>query len=420
MKGVKIAGIGIALPRRVLTNEDLARILLERRDNLLKSGVKMTPEQMAEYETSDEWILSRVGVRERRIAEDHECTSDYAARAAAEAWTDAYGDGLEIPDFLYMATVSPDYFTTPPTNVAAHRKLAIPVFSKLSGKPIMRNFKGRDITQACTSFLVALDDADSLIRSGKAERGWVVGADLMFRVISRNRRSPFVILGDAGGSFAVEATVEEKSWFGPRAFFSGVDGGPGGEFERMIINRAGGSAVPIKPEHLDPLVDAHLMMMDGRAVYENIVPRVANEIMPGALVNAGLSWFDIEVLILHQANLRMTEAIIKRIVKANEGLAVAMVSRDYTALELIVKEWILPRGMKDQTEAKHIIICYNNIERFGNPTSASIPLSVYEACELGIIVPSKRVMLAAYGGGFSWCSVIIEWGGRDLPQFQKK
>jgi len=415
MNGVKIAGIGVALPKRIVTNDNIVGILLDKRQKVLDSGIKLTPKQMEEYVTSDEWIKARSGINERRFAEKSETTSDYAAKAGHDAWTDAYGDGLELPDFLLVATVSPDHITTPTTSVIAHRKMGIPVHLRdKNSKTSLRRFIARDITQACSSFMVALEDGYSLISSGECKRGIVDGADLMTRVTSWNRRSPFVILADAGAAIALEAVPEKESWFVPNAFFAGINGGPDGEYERLIMNRAGGAALPTIIEHLDPRVDEHMMFMNGNEVFRKIVRMVADKIIPAALEHAGLVLKDIDVLILHPANLRMIEAIVERLLKANPEIAIRMATR-----EDVTGELVLAKGESAPRSGAHTIVCYTNIDHFGNTTSPSIPLSIFEAREFGVIKPGKRVMPVAYGGGFSWCSAIIEWGGRNHPAFQK-
>jgi len=414
MNGVKIAGIGIALPKRIVTNDDIVEILLVQRQKVLDSGIELTPKQMEEYVTSDEWIVVRSGIHERRFAEKSETTSDYAAKAGHGAWTDAYGDGLEIPEFLLVATVSPDHFTTPATSVITHRKMGIPVHLRdKSGKRSLRRFIARDITQACSSLMMALEDGFSLIRSGECQCGLVVGADLMTRVMSWNRRSPFVILADAGAALVLEAVPEKESWFVPNAFFAGINGGPDGEHEKLIMNRAGGAALPATIEHLDPRVDEHMMFMNGNEVFRKIVRIVANEIIPAALAHASLTLKDIDVLILHPANLRMIEAIVERLLKANSEITIRMATR-----EDVTGKLVLAKGESAPRSGAHTIVCYTNIDHFGNTTSPSIPLSVYEAREFGIIQPGKRVMTVAYGGGFSWASAIIEWGGRNHSAFQ--
>lgn len=410
LTGVKIAGLGIALPETIVSNDEIRRILAGRRDQVLARGIKLSEAQSAEFETDDAWIVERVGIRERRFAKLAETTSDYAAMASHQCWTDAYGDGLAVPDFLILGTVSPDHFTTPATSVITHRKMGVPVYRGGPAGGALRNFIARDVTQACCSFMFAFQDGFSLVRNSLCQRGIVCGADLMSRVMSWNRRSPFVILADAAGSLALERVPLEQSWFGPNAFFTGVNGGPGGEYEDLIKTMAGGAFRPTRSEDLDPLVDRQMMVMEGNEVFKVIVRMVSNEIIPGALDHAGLSLKQIDVLIMHQANLRMIEAIISRLLKSkDEGMAIRLAtSRDPEG------ELVLPKGVKSLTPKHHVIVCYNNIDHFGNTTSASIPLCLHEARELGIIKPGKRVMAVAFGGGFSWASAIIEWGGRDL------
>ncbi len=413
MKGVKIAGIGIELPARSYSNDDVAQMLIEQRDlviaQLKTNGEdELTPEQLEQYETSNEWIGPRVGVFKRPFAETHETTSGYAAAASHNAWDDAYGDGFEEPGFSLLCTVSPDHFTTPATNVVTARKMRLGYERFTHGKETrrLRNFISADITQACSSFGEGMIFGNALIRSGMTDRGLVVGADIMSRTVSKNRRSPFIILGDGAGAVVLESCTVEQSWFQPSRFFAGVNGGKDGEYERAIINLAGGSEKPLTLEDLDPRVDAHLMLMDGNFVYRTIVPFVGNRVIPNALEYAQLSLHDIDVLILHQANQRMTEAVVDRLHKQFLDCVIWIANQNN------VKE-ILERIPNESAE-KHHIICYCTIDHTGNLTSASIPVSLHEAREYGVIIPGKRVQAVVFGGGYSWVSIIIDWGGAHL------
>lgn len=225
----------------------------------------------------------------------------------------------------------------------------------------------------------------------------MVGADVMSRVISINRRSPFIILGDGAGAFVLEQTSEANTWFPSGCFLHGVNGGPDGAYENLIKNVAGGAAHPTTIQDLDPRVDNHLMMMAGREVYEIIVPLVANELIPSACQRAGLQLEEIDVFILHQANLRMIEGVVKRLKKMYPLIDFRYAAQDE------------PQTI-DWASEKHVIWIYNSIDHIGNATSASIPIGLYEARERGIITAGKRVLCLAFGGGFSFGSAVINWG----------
>lgn len=403
MHGVRIAGLGIALPPRIVTNDDIAKMYLEERERVLASGIALTDAEREAYETSHEWILSRTGIVERRFAEPNETTSDYAKRAAEEAWTDAYGDGLELPEFFILGTVSPDHPQTPPTSEVALRKMHFPPYRNgLAGKQL-RSCVTMDVSYACTTPMAALSVGCALIQSGAYKRGIVALADIMSSTTGRHHRarSPFVILGDAGAAYVLEACNLEQSWFRNPPVFMGGDGGADGVYENRIKTLAGGSAVPILTEHLDPRRDDHLMFMDGRAVFEDIVPLVNDRLVPDALEFFGQSINDVDVIIPHQANKRMSEAVAKRLAKQYADVEFRMATRD------------CPEGIpigKGGGQRTHTIIWYDNIDHFGNTTSPATALCVYEARQLGIIKPGTRVFQIAFGGGYSWGGLVFTWG----------
>ncbi|MEK7639770.1 MAG: ketoacyl-ACP synthase III [Patescibacteria group bacterium] len=402
MQGVRIAGLGIALPKRIVTNDDIARMYLEERECVLASGIMLTDAEREVYETSDEWILSRTGIKERRFAEPGETTSDYAMRAAHEAWTDAYGDGLELPEFFILGTVSPDHPQTPPTSAVALRKMHFPPYRNgLAGKRL-RNCITMDVSYACTTPMAALSVGCALIQSGTCKRGIVALADIMSSTTGRHHRarSPFAILGDAGAAYALEACAPEHSWFKNPPVFMGGDGGIDGVNENRIKTLAGGSAVPLLAEHLDPRRDDHLMFMDGRTVFEDIVPHVNDRLVPDALEFFGLTIEDVDVITPHQANKRMSEAVVKRLAKQYPHVEFRMATRD------------CPEGIpfgKSTVQKTHTIIWYDNIDHFGNTTSPATALCTYEARELELIKPGTRIMQIAFGGGYSWGSTYFTW-----------
>ncbi|MEK7570121.1 MAG: ketoacyl-ACP synthase III [Patescibacteria group bacterium] len=405
MQGVRIAGMGSVLPDWCVTNDGLVQLLVDERERLRVQGIVVPADQEKEFETSDDWIRERTGVQQRYFCppDNSVATSDLAVQAAHDAWTDAYGEAAGIfPEFIIVATVSPDHNTTPPTSVIVHRKMSVPKALKLMGahnddqEKIWPCFLA-DVTLACTSFMVALEYGCMLVETGRCTRGLVIGADRMSSVMSRHRRSPFIILGDGASAFALEATHPEVSQFRPQECLGAGDGGPSGMYEKLIVNQAGGSAQPLQPGDTDPLVDAHLMRMDGKKVFEIVSPLVPKTIIPAILEKAGLTLADINVIILHQANQRITDNIAKSLQKEHPEVEVRVVT--LANLEG-ASPFATPNG-------KPIVWVFCNIERYGNMTSASVPTAFHEARDAGLIRAGAVVLVAAYGGGLSWAARIV-------------
>lgn len=399
MYGVRIAGLGTAIPNWLVTNQTLAQLLRYEREHLRALKVDVPAEMEKEFETNDEWIQSRTGIRQRYFCprDNSVVTSDLAVEAAGNAWTDAYGEALDIfPEFIIVATVSPDHFTTPPTSVIVHRKMGVP--KTMGGKvwPCVLS----DVTLACTSFMVALQYGCMLIETGRCQRGLIIGADRMSTTMSWQRRSPFVILGDGAGAVVLERTTAEQSFIQPSHWIVAGDGGKDGEYENLIKNWAGGAAQPLRPEHLQPLVEAHLMAMDGNPVFQTVGPLVSKTIIPAMFERTGLALEDIDVLVLHQANQRITDFVAKGLQKSNPKTDIRIVTLDH------------PEGVSvsPKSAGKRIVRVFCNIERYGNMTSASVPTVLAEAREARVIVPGSRVLTTAFGGGLSWCATLITWG----------
>lgn len=404
MQGVRIAGVGIDLPPRIVTNDDLAKAYLEARQRVLDAGYELTAEQREAYETNDEWIQSRTGIKTRRFAEAHETTSDYAQRAAHAAWTDAYGEGVEyLPDFVLIGTVLGDHKTTPPTVVVTTRKMGLPAYVKRSGELHLRNCGMADIAFACSTPIAALNIALSFIQSENYKRGILILADLMSRTTGQHDRgrSPRVILGDAAAAYVLEACEASASWFHSPPVFMGGDGGVNGCNEDKIKTLADGAAVPLEAQHMDPRRDDHLMFMDGKAVLKDIVPLVANLLIPDMLEFFHASIEDINIIIPHQANSRMSVGVLERIAKR------------YPHVDFRLATYDNPRGVsvgQGSAPKTHTILWYDNIDHFGNTTSPATALCTYEARELGLIQPGTCIMQIAFGGGYSWGGLVFTWG----------
>lgn len=415
MYGVGIVGMGMSVPDEVVTNGGIRQMLLARRERLLASGATLTSAQMTEFETDDPWIVERTGIHERRFAPSDKTTSDYLAQAAEDAWKDAYGAGPEIPEFFEVATVSPDFVRTPSTAVCVHRKMGIPVYEGSGDNRKLRRFFSADSSQACSSFVVgAFRYAWSNIASGLCVRGIAGGGDIMSRTSNPYKRTPYVILADGGGAVALERTAREKTWIPPEALYAGVNGGHDGALERIIMVRSGGMVTPTAMHHLDPMCDDQWIVMDGRKVYTLICPLIANEVIPAASCQAGIPLQRVDVLILHQANQRITEWICRLLMESDPMISIRIAT------------WDCPEGVpiypKNETGPRtgcHEIICYTNIDRYGNTTSASVPMAMYEARKLGIIHDGAMVLVVGKGGGLSWGTVFIYWGGMDHPAFKK-
>ena len=396
MYGAQIVGLGVALPGtnvpgRIVTNNELATELLARRDDLLRRGLLRSPGQWAalpaarhkrykerweQFETSDAWIFDHTGIRERRFADLGVATSDLAAVAGRMAMLVA-GWSPEDVDCVIVATVLGDYQTTPPTVAIVQQKLGIPS----SDENGTREIEGFDLSCACSSLGKALKMGYALIRSGMARRVLVIGADVMSRTVNRFSRSPYAILGDAGGAIALKAVESgQDAFLGPQGFLSGLDG----SLAELIITRFGGTQSPIETSTVivDPFHQGHRMLMIGPEVKKRAERLLLGFLdQPGiirqALARANTRLDAVNFLALHQANERINEPVVKKLKKREEDPF---------------------RG-----------IAYANIERFGNTTSASIPLVLYDAWQEGVLTPGDLVFQLVFGGGFSWATASYHW-----------
>jgi 3-oxoacyl-[acyl-carrier-protein] synthase-3 len=303
------------------------------------------------------WIVERTGIRERRVADPSIATSDLAAEAVRRA-IDSSGVRPDAVEFVIVATVTPDYLASPPTASLVQVKAGLPSVSAL------------DVSAACTSFVKALEHGYTLIRSGCAKAGVVVGADIMTRIANHNDRATLPLFGDAASAFVLEATSLEYDEFGPRNFYSGSDG----TFASLIEIPAGGSRRPLTVHDItDPFVPGYVLRMNGREMFKVVVPRLAHHIIPDALKKAGVaSLGEVDAIVFHQANLRMIEAVQGKL--------------NYRGIVPI------------------------NIDRFANTTSASIPLCFAEALESGKIKEGMRVLFVAFGGGLTWATALMRVG----------
>lgn len=326
MKHAAIIGLGSYLPKRIVTNQDWEKMV----------------------DTTDEWITSRSGIKERHFAAAEQASSDLAVEAAKKAIRDAKIDKNEI-DLIIVATITPDN---------AFPSTANWVQKKLGLQPI----PSFDVSAACSGFLYGLILADSMIKAGTARTILVVGVEIMTKIMDWKDRSTCVLFGDGAGAAVLRATDEEK---GILSTYWGADGNLGD----LLILPAGGSAMPATHETVDQKL--HTLRMKGNEVFKHAVLRM-QEAAINAIQRARLTSDDIDLFIPHQANIRIIKAAIKR--------------------------------AKIPTE-KTII----NIDKIANVSAATIPIALDQAKKEGRIKPGSNVLLSAFGAGFTWAGIVIRF-----------
>jgi 3-oxoacyl-[acyl-carrier-protein] synthase III len=331
MRNARITGIGHYLPERVITNFDLEKIM----------------------DTSNEWIVARTGIRTRRWVQDGDTLSGLAHNAAIKA-LDMSGKTAEDIQFILFASMASDH-VFPGGGCYLQEKLGIP------GVPAM------DIRNACSGFLYGLSVADQFIKTGKYDTVLLVGAEIQSTSLdlTTRGRDVSVIFGDGAGAAIITSTDESDK--GILTTHLHADGRYANKLwtDAPSVN----DNPPLTKELLG--TDRIFPKMEGRFVFKHAVekfPEVINE----ALQTTGYGIHDLDLLIPHQANLRITEAIADQLQIAKEKV-------------------------------------FSNIERYGNTTAASIPIAISEAAELGLIKKNSLVCLASFGSGFTWASAIVRW-----------
>lgn len=348
----KIAGIGHYVPEKVVSNHELSQYM----------------------DTSDEWIRERTGIESRRYAEKHhETTATMGAKAARIALERA-GIGADEVDFIIFATLSPDYYF-PGCGVLLQRELGV------TG----REAGALDIRNQCSGFVYGLSIADQFIRSGMYKNILLVGSEMhsMGLDFSDEGRAVTVIFGDGAGAVVLQPT--EDAHQGVLTTCLHADGTHAEEL--AMINPGSHSGFHLGTEQFgypDPavpggtfvtqtMVDKNLLSpnMSGQLVFKTAVVKFPEVIME-ALGKTGLTTDDIDLLIPHQANLRISQFVQKTLRLPDEKV-------------------------------------FNNIQKYGNTTAASIPIALSEAWEAGKVQPGNLICLAAFGSGFTWGSALIRW-----------
>ena len=366
---MRITGVGTSVPMRRLSNTELAQEMAAQKEAIaFKLGISLNDPRLKQLETSPEWIEKNVGVCERPIANAEDATSDLATDAARAALEES-GLRKDCLGFVIVGTVSPDHWYSPFTAALVAEKLGIRVRDE-DGR-IVRHLPGHDTGAACCSFMSALESGYARIRSGLAKAGLVIGADKMSVTVNQNDHSFWPIMGDAAGAFVVERTRRAEDWFGRRNFLSGMDG----SFAHLIDAPAGGSRRPLTEADLaDPLVQPHKLRMDGPRVFKQVV-RLLPDAIGDALRKARVQLEEVGCIVVHQMNARIIREVDER---------------------------LRERGFRGAMPV--------TIERFGNTTSASLPLGYAQAREEGIVNPGMLVLFVGVGGGLTWATALMRQG----------
>jgi 3-oxoacyl-[acyl-carrier-protein] synthase-3 len=321
-----ITGWGMYAPSRVLTNDDLAKIV----------------------DTSDEWIRTRTGIRERRIAADDETTATLSTFAARDALAVAGVEATDV-DLIIVATASPDYLM-PATGVLVARELGA------------TRAAGFDLNAACSGFVFGLAAGASFVTGGLYRQVLVVGVDLLSRYLDWTDRNTCVLFGDGAGAVLLSASD------GPGGLL-GVELYSDGSGEQGIIIPGGGTAHPATAETVrDGL---HFMRMAGKEVYRYATRQLA-ETTRAAVQAAGLRMTDIDLFLYHQANLRILETV-----------------RDLLGIS------------SDKV--------YVNLDRYGNTSAASVPMALAEAVASGRVQVGDRLLMGAFGAGYTAGAAVVQW-----------
>ncbi|MDA3046842.1 ketoacyl-ACP synthase III [Campylobacter sp. VBCF_06 NA8] len=300
-------------------------------------------------DTSDEWITQRTGIKERHIADANEATSDMGAKAAALALQRS-GLRAEQIDAVLCATITPDYFCMPSTAALIADKLGLKF-----------GIMAFDISAACSGFVYLLDLAKSLIESGAKKHILIVGSEKLSAITDYSDRSTCVLFGDGAGAAVVSASDGEGIIY--------TNSASDGAKADYLITPAPGSANPISQQILDDKLG--FIKMRGQDVYKIAVPTLIKSVEE-ALEKNNLKSSDIDLFVPHQANLRIIEAVREKI------------------------------GFTENQ-------CVVTVQKYGNTSSASIPMALNEAYENGRLKNGSLVLLDAFGGGFTWGSVLFKF-----------
>jgi 3-oxoacyl-[acyl-carrier-protein] synthase III len=323
----KITGTGSAVPKRILANADLEKLV----------------------ETSDDWITSRTGIRERHVVSDGEHFSDLCTRAADHALKRARVKPEDV-DMILVGTISGD-MPFPATSCLVQRNLGA------------ARAAASDVSAACVGFLYALHLADGLIQAGKAENVLVVGGEILSRYVDWTDRNTCVLFGDGAGAVLLQATREDHGILGSIMKSNG-------SYHDFICMPGGGSDRPANdPKSIEERLP--YIKMKGNETFKVAVKAMA-EVSQELLSEQGFTHEQVNLFIPHQANVRIIDAVSEKLK-------------------------IDPRKV------------YKNIERYGNTSAASIPIALDECAREGLVKDGDMVLMTAFGAGLVWGSVLLRW-----------
>ncbi|NIP41759.1 MAG: ketoacyl-ACP synthase III [candidate division Zixibacteria bacterium] len=325
-----IRGTGGYAPEKVLTNADFEKMV----------------------ETSDEWIVSRTGIKERRVVSNGETNSDLCYKAAQRALEMANISPEDL-DMIIVGTVTPDYFL-PSTAAVVQEKLGA------------FNSAAFDVAAACAGFLHGLSIARGFILNGNVKRVLVIGSEVLSRITDYTDRSTCVLFGDGAGAVVVEA--DENGVEGGSGVLSSYLKADGSKTELLWIP-IGGSKDPITQQNVD--ARGRYIMMSGNEIYKLAV-RAMCDAAQKTLDQAGIGTDEISWLIPHQANIRIIEGVAKRLKIQDEKV-------------------------------------YLNIEKYGNTSAASVPIALDEANRRGMLKKGDYILMVAFGGGLTWGASLVRW-----------
>jgi 3-oxoacyl-[acyl-carrier-protein] synthase III len=323
----KITGTGSALPEKIVTNADLEKMV----------------------DTTDEWITVRTGIKQRRIAADGEYTSSFAVEASRKA-IEMAGINAEDIDLIILGTITPD-FPFPATACIIQHELGA------------RNATAFDISAACTGFVCGLSIAEKYISTGSVKKALVIGAEVLSRIVDWTDRNTCIIFGDGAGAAIVEASEGDEGILSTHLFSNGA-------YWNTLYQPGFGSRNPVGCERT--IAERNFFLqMDGNEVYKQAV-RSMEEAAITALKANDMTANDLSLFIPHQANIRIVEAIGKR--------------------------------LKVPTEKVFV-----NLHKYGNTSAASVPIALDEANREGRLKKGDIVLLDAFGGGYTYGSALIRW-----------
>ncbi len=323
-----VTGWGMSVPEKILTNDDISKFV----------------------DTNDQWIRERTGIRERHIVADNETTASLATESAVNALRMAKLPPDEV-ELIIVSTSSPEHIFPATASLVQDR-----LGAKIAG--------AFDLSAACTGFIFALNMASQSVRSGSVKNALVIGSETLSRLVNWEDRNTCILFGDGAGAFVLQAHEE------PGGVLSSImrSDGSGGD---LLSVPAGGSAIPTSPQ---TIVDGlHFIQMNGREVFR-FATRVMARASRESIEKANLTIEDIDLIIPHQANLRIIEAAA--------------------------------RGLKLPLDKFAI-----NVDKYGNTSTASIPIATVEAVEEGRLKRGDKTVLVGFGGGLTWGALTLQWTG---------